>query len=192
MLRLSTKQFLKMQVERKPVPLHHYLKQPRRLVHALMNPSQVEELGEGTFRFHLKGIQFLMINIRPVVDLHIDVSQDRVLKVQAIDCKIYGSEVIDQRFDLSLSGVLQLTDRKAITQLSGHADLAIEVTLPPVLQFTPRPILEATGNQILKGILMTMKQRLMRQLAADYDRWSCQQAQELQPVPLGERVSQAS
>ncbi|NER85254.1 MAG: DUF1997 domain-containing protein, partial [Leptolyngbya sp. SIO1D8] len=46
------------------------------------------------------------------------------------------------------------------------------VDLPPMLQLTPYAILETTGNQILKGILATMKQRLMRQLAADYGRWS--------------------
>jgi hypothetical protein len=170
-----------MQVDRKPVPLHHYLKQPRRLVHALMNPEQVKELGNSTFRFQLKGIQFLTVRIRPVVDLCIDASQSHLLKVESVGCRIHGSEFIDQRFDLSLSGVLRLADQEAVTNLDGQANLAISVELPPFLQFTPQSILETTGNQILKGVLMTMKQRLMYQLAADYERWSAQQTFEDTP-----------
>ena len=193
MLSLSAQQSVEMQVPRKPVPLHHYLKQPRRLVYALMNPSQVEELGQGCFRLRLKDIQFLMLNILPVVDLRIDVSQDRLLRVRSISCQIQGNEFINQRFDLALSGMLKLESQEKTTKVIGQADLAIKVDLPPILQLTPRPILETTGNQILKGVLTTMKQRLMRQLIVDYDRWSSQQNCQSSPkLPLGRRATQAS
>ena len=193
MLSLSAQQSVEMQVPRQPVPLHHYLKQPRRLVHALMNPNQVEDLGEGCFRLRLKVIQFFMLNIWPVVDLHIDVSQDRLLRVQSTNCQIQGSEFINQRFDLSLSGLLRLEDKDKSTKVTGQADLAIKVDLPPILQFTPHPILETTGNQILKGVLTTMKQRLMRQLISDYDRWSSQQNPQSKPdLPMSRRATQAS
>ena len=181
MLRLSAQQSVKMQIPQRSVPLHHYLKQPRRLVNALMNPAQVEELGEDTFRFHLKGFQFLMLSIRPVVDLHIDVSQDHVLRVQSVDCQIHGNDFVNRKFSLDLSGVLHLHDRKQMTDLKGDVNLAIAVSLPPMLQMTPNAILETTGNQILKGVLMTMKQRLMRQLAADYESWSRQQVEAASP-----------
>ncbi|NER81719.1 MAG: DUF1997 domain-containing protein [Leptolyngbya sp. SIO1D8] len=181
MLRLSARQSVTMQVPQRAVPLHHYLKQPQRLVHALMDPAQVEELGQGCFRLHLRVIRFLMLNIHPVVDLHIDVSQACLLKVRSVGCKIQGNDFVDQRFDLSLAGLLELQQQGTVTHVTGTADLAISVDLPPMLQLTPYAILETTGNQILKGILATMKQRLMRQLAADYVRWSSQQV--LQETP---------
>ena len=193
MLRLSDRQSVTMQVPCRSVPLHHYLKQRERLVHALMNPSQIEALGAGRFRLHLRVIQFLMLNIRPVVDLHIDISQPRLLKVRSLACKIQGNDFVDQRFTLSLLGFLKLDEQKGITRVNGQADLAIAVDLPPVLQLTPYPILEATGNQILKGILVTMKQRLMRQLVADYERWSAQQRpQDSLKLSVGNRAAQAS
>ncbi|HEY9889363.1 MAG TPA: DUF1997 domain-containing protein [Candidatus Obscuribacterales bacterium] len=176
MLRLSAQQTAKMQIAQGAVPLHHYLKQPRRLVHALMHPSQVEELSSDTFRFHLRGFQFLTLNIRPVVDLHIDVSQDHLLRVRSVGCQLYGSEFINKQFSLRLSGVLQLRDQQQMTEVAGDVELAIAVALPPMLKLTPYAILEATGNQILRGVLMTLKQRLLRQLAADYERWNQQQA----------------
>ncbi|MEM1310938.1 MAG: DUF1997 domain-containing protein [Cyanobacteria bacterium P01_H01_bin.153] len=165
-----------MQIARCSVPLSHYLKQPRRLVHALMNPEQVEELSPDTFRFYLRGFQFLMLNIRPVVDLYIDVSQDRRLTVRSIDCKIQDNEFVSRKFSLDLAGQLQLTERDGFTELDGEVDLAITVELPPILAMTPYSLLETTGNQILRGVLMTIKQRLMRQLAADYAAWSRQQS----------------
>ncbi len=193
MLYLSAQQSVEMQVLRKSVSLHHYLKHPRRLVYALMNPTQLQELGQGCFRLSLKTIQFLMLNIRPVVDLRIDAGQDRALKVESIDCQIHGNEFINQRFDLSLTGVLALDEQESATQVTGQAYLKIAVDLPPVMQLTPRPILETTGNQILKGVLATMKQRLVRQLVIDYDRWSAQQIREKQPsLSLGRRTTQAS
>lgn len=181
MLRLSAQQSVEMQVVQRSVPLHHYLKQPRRLVNALMNPSQVDELGDDTFRFHLRGFEFLMLSIRPVVDLHIDVSQDHVLRVQSVGCKIRGNEYINKQFSLDLSGVLKLDDQENVTNLKGNVELKIAVGLPPILQATPESLLESTGNRILNGVLTTMKQRLMRQLAADYERWSREQTTESSP-----------
>jgi len=181
MLRLGSQQSAHMQIARHSVPLSHYLKQPRRLVHALMNPAQVEELSLDTFRFHLRGFQFLMLNIRPVVDLQIDVSQDHLLTVRSVGCKIRGNEFVDKQFSLDLKGKLYLHEREEMTVLDGQVNLAIAVGLPPMLSMTPNSLLETTGNQILKGVLSTMKQRLMRQLAADYERWSRQQANATQP-----------
>jgi len=181
MLRLASQQSVRMQIARHSVPLSHYLKQPRRLVHALMNPAQVEELSADTFRFHLRGFQFLMLNIRPVVDLQIDVSQDHLLTVRSTNCKIRGNEFVNKQFSLDLKGQLKLHEQAEMTELDGQVKLAIAVGLPPVLSMTPHSLMETTGNQILKGVLSTMKQRLMRQLAADYERWSHQQANVAQP-----------
>ncbi len=173
-----------MRIQQRAVPVNHYLKQPRRLVRALMNPDQVEELEHDTFRFHLRGFEFLMLKIRPVVDLKIDVSQDGLLRVRATDCWIKGNESINDQFSLELSGFLSLEDCGEVAQLNGEAKLAIAVGLPPMMQLTPMPLIEATGNQILRGILSTMKQRLSRQLAADYEQWSQEQATDIQPSRL--------
>lgn len=193
MLQLSDCQSVTMRVLPRSVPLHHYLKQPRRLVNALMNPNQVEDLGQGSFRLRLRAMQFLMLSIQPVVDLHIDTRQDRLLRVRSTGCEIQGNEFVNQRFDLSLSGLLNLEETDTVTQVSGYADLAIAVDLPPILQFTPYSILETTGNQILRSVLSTMKQRLVRQLATDYERWSAQQSFQRSPqLSMGRRAPQAS
>jgi hypothetical protein len=40
--------------------------------------------------------------------------------------------------------------------------------------------LEATGNGLLKSVLMTVKQRLLHQLLADYRRWVISQTKEIE------------
>jgi hypothetical protein len=40
------------------------------------------------------------------------------------------------------------------------------------LSFTPRAIVEAAGNSLLKSILIAFKQKLMHQLLADYVVWA--------------------
>jgi hypothetical protein len=192
MLRLTAQQTANMQIARHAVPLSHYLKQPRRLVHALMNPDQVEELSDDTFRFHLRGFQFLMLNIRPVVDLQIDASHDHVLTVRSLDCWIKGNQFINEQFALNLQGQLQLTEQDIVTDLTGDVDLAIAIELPSILAMTPHAILETTGNQILRGVLNTIKHRLMHQLASDYQRWSRQQAQQQAAPSLAFRASRVA
>ncbi len=195
MLRLFAQQSLTMQVRQEAISLQHYLKQPQRLVYALINPAQVEMLGTHTFRFYLKGIRFLMLSIQPVVDLRVDMQQPDLLTVRSVRCQFLGNELIDQRCHLSLTGWLKLQDQSSVTQLTGQVDLAIAVEVPPVLQFTPQSLLETTGNQILRSSLLTMKQRLLRQLVADYSHWSRAQAPVVAAVrsfPLAQQSSQAS
>lgn len=188
MLQLSAQQSVNLEVPQGRVPLRHYLRQPRRLMYALMNPNQVEELGGDCFRLKLRAIQFLMLSICPVVDLHIDSSRERYLRVKSVACRIEGNEFVNERFRLALSGILALQTRGEMAQVEGYAKLAIAVDLPPVLQFTPKSLLEVTGNSILQGILMTMKQRLMRQLIVDYELWNAQQTSQ-QPALLSRNVA---
>ena len=58
------------------------------------------------------------------------------------------------------------------TYLQGRADLQVIVDLPPALWLTPKALLEPTGNQLLRSVLLRIKQRLLSQLITDYYRWA--------------------
>lgn len=64
------------------------------------------------------------------------------------------------------------------TRLQGRADLEVLVDLPPPFSFTPKPILEATGNGLLKSVLLSVKQRLLNQLLTDYRYWVISQTKD--------------
>jgi hypothetical protein len=189
MLNLAAQQSVTLTVPEQSVPIHHYLRQPRRLVNALMNPAQVTDLGDGVFRLQVRAFRFLMLHIEPVVDLRLQVKENGRIRLRSVGCEIRGNRFIDQHFELNLKGFLQPIPGPSQTTLEGVADLAIAVDLPPVLQLTPRPLLETTGNQLLKGILLTLKQRLSRQLVADYQRWSREQQRDMEPARAGAAVS---
>ena len=54
----------------------------------------------------------------------------------------------------------------------------MQVDFPPPFSLTPKPILEATGNGLLKSVLLTVKQRLLHQLLADYRHWVISQTKQ--------------
>ena len=62
----------------------------------------------------------------------------------------------------------------------GEAELAVEVSQPPLLKLVPPRVLEATGRSVLSGILLGIRRRVSQQLVGDYQTW-CQRQGEQAP-----------
>jgi Protein of unknown function (DUF1997) len=154
------------------VPIQHYLKQPHRLMEALTDASQIEALSEHCYRLKMKPRQFLMFNLQPTVDVELQSSPNGAIFLESKGCELRGIDFVNQRFKLDLQGVLAPNQKAGQTYLEGQADLRVQVDIPPVLWMTPRAIVEAAGNGLLKSILMTVKQRLVHQLVLDYQKWA--------------------
>ncbi|WP_448573334.1 DUF1997 domain-containing protein [Trichothermofontia sp.] len=170
-MQFAAAQTVQLTVPEQPIPIEHYLRQPQRLVHALTDPTRVQSLGEGQFRLKMRPLRFLAFNLQPTVDLHVWSDAKGVTRLQSIGSQIHGIEYINQRFSLSLTGILQPSRNGHRTYLKGEAKLRVAVDVPPPLRLTPLPLLEATGNSLLKSVLLTIKQRLMHQLLSDYQHW---------------------
>lgn len=170
-MQFAAAQTVQLTVPEQPIPIEHYLRQPQRLVHALTDPTRVQGLGEGKFRLKMRPLRFLAFSIQPTVDLQVWSDAKGVTRLQSIGSQIRGIEYINQRFSLDLTGILQPNRIGDRTYLKGHANLKVAVDVPPPLRLTPLPLLEATGNSLLKSVLLTIKQRLMHQLLTDYQHW---------------------
>lgn len=170
--RFFASQSVLINVPDEPVPIQYYLRQPHRLVYSLADPSRIEQLDCDRFRLKMRPLKFMMLSIQPTVDLQVRADPNGVVHLKSVACEIRGVEYINQRFDLKLAGRLFPCQRQGQTQLEGRADLEVRVELPPPLWLTPRPILERTGNSLLKGVMLTIKQRLMHQLLVDYHQWA--------------------
>ncbi len=170
--RFTASQAVEMAVPEQPIPIQHYLRQPQRVVAALAASSQIEPFGDDRFRLKMRPLNFMMLTIQPIVDLRVWADSDGTVYVQSVGCEIRGVEYINQRFKLNLVGKLQPQQLNGKTVLKGRADLEVQVDVPPPLDFTPKPFLEATGNGLLKSVLLTVKQRLMHHLLADYGAWA--------------------
>lgn len=173
-------QAIELLVPEQAIPIQHYLRQPQRLVGTLVDPSRIQQLGVDTFRLKMRPLNFMMLNIQPTVDLRVWAEADGTIQLRSIACEIRGVEYINQRFNLNLVGRLMPSTIGDTTYLRGQADLEVQVELPPALWFTPKPLLEATGNGLLRSVLLTIKQRLTHHLLQDYRKWVAAQTQELQ------------
>lgn len=166
-------------VENTLVPFHHYLRQPQRLVKAITEPKLMEPLSKGLFRLKMCPLNFMSIyHFQPTVILNVWTdSQDKVyLKSQ--NCEIRGIDYINDRFSLELRGKLLSGNREGKTCLKGQASLEVTVALPPPLWLIPQPLLEMTGNRLLKSILLRIKECLLSQLLEDYREWASQHSLE--------------
>lgn len=170
--RFTASQSVDIPVVEKQVPIQHYLRQPKRLVNTLVDKTRLEQLDKDCFRLKMRPLHFMMLTIQPTVDMRLWSSANGIIYLRSQGCEIRGIEYINQRFSLNLIGILEPKQIKGVTHLKGKADLEVKVELPPPLWLTPLPVLEATGNGLLKSVLVTIKQRLTNQLLADYHRWA--------------------
>ncbi|MGC9526730.1 MAG: DUF1997 domain-containing protein [Limnospira sp.] len=189
--RFTASQSVELIVPEQKIPIQHYLRQPRRLVNALADSSRLEQLDADCFRLKMRPLSFMNLNIQPTVDLKVSTLANGTVRLRSLNCEIRGIEYINRRFSLNLVGRLAPYEIDGVTRLRGKADLEVQVEVPPPIGFTPKPILEATGNGLLKSVLMTIKQRLMHNLLSDYRRWASEQseAQVAEPTqPVGEQT----
>ncbi|MBW4675573.1 MAG: DUF1997 domain-containing protein [Desmonostoc geniculatum HA4340-LM1] len=169
--RFTASQSLEIAVPEEPIPIQHYLRQPQRLVKALVDNSRIQQLSEEVFRLKMRPLTFMSLSIQPTVDMRVWAESNGIIYLRSLGCEILGVEYINQRFALNLKGYLSPKELSTGTRLQGKADLEVQVDLPPPFSLTPKPILEATGNGLLKSVLLTVKQRLLHQLLADYRYW---------------------
>ncbi len=159
-------------VPQQPIPIRHYLRQPHRLVRSLVDPDRIKQVSDDEFCLTMRTIGFLGFDIQPTVYLRVWTEVDGTVSVVSTNCEIRGIDYIDRRFRLQLIGKLSPAEKQGQTYLCGSAELAVQVDVPPPLNFMPTLMIESAGNSLLKGILNSFKQRLMNQLLADYGVWA--------------------
>ncbi len=148
-------------------------------MNALVDRTRTEQLSDDCFRLKMRPLQFMMLSIQPRVDMRVWAQSDGTINLESVACEILGVGYINDRFALNLKGQLAAHHTGGLTCLKGKADLEVQVELPPPFWLTPKPILEATGNGLLKSVLLTVKQRLMHQLLLDYRRWANSEINEI-------------
>ena len=179
MVRFSASQSVTIAVPTQPISVEAYLSEPERLVYALVDPSQVRALSPNLFRVKVRPIKFLSFNIQPVCDIEVWI-ENKTVRLRSNRCVIENYESFNEKFSLNMQGFLvsqpvpqgRKQSKNQDKSLRGQANLIVSVDLPQALSLSPKPLLERTGNGLLNGILITLKQRLMRQLISDYCAWA--------------------
>lgn len=162
-----------------------FLQEPQHLIAALLDRDRVMPLDERQFEVRMRPIGALGMTIQPVVQLDIHAEADGRVLLRALGCRIEGNDWVDRRFNLEFQGELTparvFTDASgAVTILSGVADLNVTIDLPPVLRFTPYPVVQKVGTTITQGILATLQRSLSKRLPERFTRWV--QSRSVAPV----------
>ena len=177
--RFTASQSVEIAVPKQPIPIQHYLRQPQRLVNSPADNTRIQQLSEEVFRLKMRPLAFMSLSIQPTVDMRVWADSQGTIYLRSLGCEILGLEYVNQRFDLNLKGYLSPVKLGSSTHLQGKADLEVLVDIPQPFSFTPKSILEATGNGLLKSVLLTIKQRLLHHLLADYRSWVISQTETI-------------
>ena len=182
LIHFKASESLSLPVKDAPIAIHHYLRQPQRLVKAIADPQLMEQLSDYEFRLKMRPLNFMDIyHFQPTVVLGVLSDSKGTVFLRSQDCDIRGIDYINDRFSLTLKGKLCPQEKEGKTYLQGQANLTVQVDLPPALWVTPQPLLQVTGNSVLKGVLTRIKQRLLNQLLKDYHYWADSQSPLIQP-----------
>lgn len=174
-VRFTADESVNLAVPQESSSIQHYLRQPHRLVAAIADPKLMTPLSDNRFHLKMRPLNFLDIyHFQPSAVLRVVADSNGTVTLTSERCEVLGNDYINDRFSLSLKGKLYPVEQNGKTYLRGKAELKVDVDLPPPLWFTPRPMLETTGNGLLKSVLMRIKQKLMSQLISDYRQWSNQ------------------
>jgi hypothetical protein len=171
-------QAVELEVPQRPYPISDYLRQPQEVVRALGDSSQVEQIEQDIYRLKMKPLKFLMLQIEPIVDLKIWAQKDGTLCLRSVNCQLRGIDLKDH-FQLQVSGYTTPCTKNGQTYLSGSAELGLKMYLPPPISFIPEATTQSAGNNLLKSILLRMKQSMMHKLIANYSDWAIDKAQKL-------------
>jgi len=174
-VRFTASEAVNLVVPSENTPIQHYLRQPRRLVAAIADPKLMTPLSENRFHLKMRPIEFLdLYHFQPSAVLNVVADSNGVVTLTCEQSEVIGNDYLNDRFSLQLKGKLYPIQEKGKTYLRGKADLQVDVDLPPPLWFTPRSLLETTGNGLLRGVLTRIKHKLMNQLISDYRQWANQ------------------
>ena len=170
MVHFYASQSVEIAISPAPVPINQYLSNTERLVYALAEPSQIKVLGRNRFQFSMRPIKFLMLTLEPIADVQIYPNECDEIIIYSDSCRLRHQAALNRRFSFKLRG--GLAARPDNSGVSGNAELDITIDLPAAFRLTPMSLLESTGNAILNGILIAIKQRLQRRLIHEYRGWT--------------------
>lgn len=164
-LAFSASQALQLSVKQHADQLPDYLNDEERVIGALLDPKQLENLGGSRYRYTVTRLQVFQLQIQPVVELVARRSANRI-ELEAVDCQLEGLGIVDD-FQLTLESWLESGPQG----VHGEAALAVNVSQPSLLKLIPVKVLEATGRSLLAGILLGIKTRVQQQLLNDFETW---------------------
>jgi Protein of unknown function (DUF1997) len=88
--RFTASQSVEIAIPEQPIPIQYYLRQPQRLVNALVDPSRIQQLSEEIFRLKMRPLNFMSLSIQPTVDMRVWAESNGTIYVQSVGCEILG------------------------------------------------------------------------------------------------------
>ncbi|KAJ4835387.1 hypothetical protein Tsubulata_010549 [Turnera subulata] len=160
-----------------------YLEHKSRVFEAIFpDRMRSQKLNEEEWRIQMLPINFLFLNVCPVVDMRLRCKTggrdyppgvpNEITKILELDITRWELHGLDNTFDpsqfsLEVKGTL-FADRRVQTRLKGQLEMSISLVLPPVVALVPEDVRKSVAESVLTKLVENMKQKVNVSLLTDY------------------------
>ena len=170
--------------------LHAYMTLPVEQ-YFVLDPGAVERLGPTSFRCRIPRLSFFSVWLEPEVDVEVSISSERV-HMRSAATRLRGSDFVERSRLIEHMDMAWSTTLTWGPQLEGGAHMSVQTevsvwceVLPP-FNLMPRSLLSGACNAVLRRAVPALLVAFVRQLAADYDRWSSEPEYRARRAALAE------
>jgi hypothetical protein len=132
-------------------------------------PMKVEPLGDNGYALIVGNFGTMGYEIEPKVGLHLLPQDDWVYRIETIPVPDY----VPPGYDVDFRAAMELvtpTGNDAQTHVEWQLDLKVTIQFPRFIYALPKPLLQRTGDQLLRQVVRQVSRRLTCKVQEDFHR----------------------
>lgn len=159
------------------VSIYKYLSLPvEQYTSDVLAGGEISRLSGDVFLLSVPKLEFMDVWVKPQITVVVEPpGSSKVVRLQALDCSLTGSPVIES-MDLSNRVVVQMETTLEYLEdsrtLQATADLQVWTEVISPFNILPRAVIVGTSNTVVQTLMNAMLGIFVSKVAKDYLRWS--------------------
>ncbi len=152
-----------------------YLNKHSEWFHRCAHPMQVEAIGHSSYALIIGSFGAFGYEVEPKVGLNLLPQNDGVYRIETVPVPGYSTSgyEVDFRAALELVEGIHPTAKTAsasakITQVQWQLDLTVTIQFPRFIHALPDPIIQRTGDRVLRQVVRQVSHRLTHRVQDDF------------------------
>jgi Protein of unknown function (DUF1997) len=160
-----------MEMNADPQTVAEYLDAHQEWFSRCAQPMKVEPLGSNGYALVIGRFRASGYEIEPKIGLHLLPSSDWVYQIETIPVPDYVPPGYDVDFRAAMQLVNVSADQGAVshqTHVEWQLDLKVTIQFPRFIYALPRPLIQRTGDQLLRQVVRQVSRRLTQKVQEDF------------------------
>jgi Protein of unknown function (DUF1997) len=152
-----------------PQTVAHYLDTHQGWFGRCAHPMHAESLGNNSYALIIGRFGAFGYEVEPKIGLNLLPQQDGIYRIETVPVPNY----ITTGYDVDFRAALELVEgasRKGekLTQVQWQLDLTVRIQFPKFIHALPDPLIQKTGDRILRQVVRQVSRRLTHKVQEDF------------------------